>query len=281
MDPGPDVVDGPSEGHYGLVTEHVGIPGKSDFPWHLYLAPSPHAAPSAELRSLASKLEEFASALRTVLKKRWTEESELRAYFDELVSVGQLGLVGARRNPAAARDALRSLELRILSSAGPGFRRCYSGKLGRAAVFASVVVVMVVSLSHQIPSTWLGGDLRDVAGVFAKFHWVLLGAFTAMWLSFVSRHGEIAISELANPSHDIVHPRIRVVYVALFAALFVVLLSSGAFSASIGPLSVADLQTSWRAATLWGAGCGFSERLFTNAIVRRLSAMTGVSDFAR
>jgi hypothetical protein len=182
----------------------------------------------------------------------------------------------AGESPAidAALSALASVREGIVVDEGPVLRRRYLSLLAKFAIPAGLVL-LVLGLLFRLrvyPSSW-SATAADLAT--AGNYLFLIGAAEMLLpISFYSR-GTLHFDELIDPTGDLEAPIWRVLSVAIFTVLLAGLAYLRIVGVSIGSFSTSDLGTNTVSALLFGAMCGFSERLLATTVGFRLRNLLG------
>lgn len=178
-----------------------------------------------------------------------TDKQIKRKYFDKLLSLSQVGLVADPAQTETAEFALMKLKEEVVLIEGKRIKNHYMKALGLDAVTIGALT-----------STVLG-----VCFYFTGWRWcisalcIILGALAGTWVSFGARKFEIEFEDLASLEKDKMSPVMRLIYIAVTALIFALLMNVGIVDVKIGNVDISTAFIDAKPALTIGILCGLVE----------------------
>jgi hypothetical protein len=245
---------------YFVVSQDVANPRDIQFQ-QIPLAAG-EAIPEDQL-DLRDKIDSTLTTIRLLFGEK---DKRFGHYFRPLLSLAQLGLVGASANPALAVRALSSLQNEILSREGGLIKNGYMKKLGGWAIGLALpaLILSVIGRVLDSPSAVVGFPLL----------WV--GCMAGVWLSFGARKVTLTFQELGMLEQDRLSPAIRLVFAGILTMAIGLLLATGTVLVQIGRLSSTDFESNAKVALLIGLLCGISELALSAKVSQHAKEVLGI-----
>lgn len=192
----------------------------------------------------------------TVIRGIFPDSDErFKGYFRQLLSLAQAGLVGDHADPAVAKQALRTLTNDILVNEGGRIKNRYMKTLGIWALVVGGPALLVGSLISQFLPAYT---------MASNFLALWSGCAAGVWLSFGARKPTLSFENLAVLEEDRLEPVVRLVFAGLLTIFAGLSFSVGALVLSVGNVSTAQINESFRVSLLLGAAFGLSERMLSS-----------------
>lgn len=185
-----------------------------------------------------------------VIKSLKNTQVEIKQkYFDKLLSLAQAGLIGETAQPDLALNSLTKLREEMVLVEGQRIKNSYMVDLGTKALILSVVAVALA--------------IASIATAFCSqismYLFTAFGAFVGTWVSFGARKFNITFEQLSLLEEDMMSPWIRLIYIGLCSAIFLLMLNTKILSISIGSLSTTAIKDSVELQIMVGVLCGLVE----------------------
>lgn len=246
----------PSVRGYWIVAPRTGDDGTPDILFQVVKTGCPQ-----EQLDLKSAVETALTVIKHVFA---TDATLLNEYVKRLLSLSQAGLVGPEASTQVANAALLSLENEILArKAGPA-KNAYMKKLGKWALGFGFAAAGIRYVADMWPFIFW-----DRLVPFSNVLFVWLGCMVGAWLSFATRKVDLKLTDLISIEDDRVEPSLRLVYVGLIAIVLTGFVTAGVVDIKIGGFSSGDIVKSGLAATVFGAICGFAEKVIGSSVLSR------------
>jgi hypothetical protein len=254
--------NGPKEGPVGywIVAEREGNDGQKDIHFKVVAPGCP-----SEQQTLKNRVERTLSNLRVIYA---AGDPKFNEAFAKLLSLSQVGLVGAKASVAVAEAALDSLQAEIVDREAGRVKNDYMLKLGYWA------------LSFGCTSTALYFLLDNYGSLFPRqfFHYrtfflLWTGCMIGAWCSFASRNVVLTFFDLGQLEEDRIDPPLRLIFAGLLTSVMGLVFVTGFANVVIGTFEGAKILHSGSIALLAGALSGMAEKALPAAVMRRAQSL--------
>jgi hypothetical protein len=202
---------------------------------------------------------------RNVLKLLIDDKAIKKPLFEEFIQrVTQAGFVGCVADnayPVVASDALEQIRADIVRRAGTPLVYRYLGWLAFWAVLGGGIGFVMASNGTS--------PLSDYSAVLKGYGFVLIGAMIGAWFSVAAQRWQIAFDTIPDYPDIRLEPVIRMLFVALVAAVFALFLHLGIITIKIGNVDLANFTNSISVALLVGFIAGISQRALSVQLIDR------------
>lgn len=184
---------------------------------------------------------------------RNTNQGIKTKYFDKLLSLAQVGLVGVNGEvqPELAEISLISLKKEIITNEGARIKNKYMIDLGIGAIIGVLGVMLGL--------TYIYSNINNYNIYITPYLFCFLGAMIGTWISFGARKVELEFEELNIIEKDRVNPYLRLIFVGISSMIFLLFFNSEVFELTIGSFSTVDLKSSIELQILVGIISGLLE----------------------
>jgi hypothetical protein len=271
-------------GSYQVVSELVGIKGRTDRPGHLYFSPAPETEPSETEQSFKREVEEVASVLRKLLQTKSPDDFAVR--FEELLGLARLGLLVGQGHLAEASSSLRGMKESLVKNEGQHIRSKYLSRLLLIAVVTSVIFLIIFALARSIaefvtdisPSGGLPGAAAETeakTNIFAmgvrSYSLMLVGAMIGLWVSFALRKN-FTFEHLFLPEDDLLSPIHRTVFVIVATAILALFCSQNIIDFSLWNFQTKNLASEMAPALSFGVLCGLAQNFLSDIVLPHIKS---------
>jgi hypothetical protein len=194
-------------------------------------------------------------------------------YFQQLLALAQLGLVGANAEPDLAKRALEHIKIEITNREAGKVKNKYLLSLGgKAAWFGGPALLLGTAIHfyyrhvNHIP---MRQDYNDFADLLLLWSGTMLG----VWLSFAITRTTIGFDDLTIIEKDRLEPSIRLFFTGALAVIFGLLFAKKAISIKLGDLSSDDLFKNPVTAFLIGVILGLNEKIIGSALTKKTAGL--------
>jgi hypothetical protein len=212
---------------------------------------------------LYGEIESATNVIKSLIR---TKKAVKNRYFDKLLSLAKVGLEGETEQAELALIALEKLKEEMVMVEGQRIKNSYMKRLGiiAAAIIAFLLAVYFV-LNHFSALMFLPQYLITFAGAMA-----------GTWVSFGARRFKINFTQLSVIEEDMMSPALRLVYIGLCSAIFLLLLGCGIVSVSLGGASTENIADNIPMQAVIGVLCGLVESKIGLTIYKK--AKTAISE---
>lgn len=203
----------------------------------------------------------------TVINAIYNEDpGKLSDYFDRLLALAQVGLVGENASAGVARAALISLQREILLNEEGRIKNQYMKKLGLSALkfatFSLLAVAFIVYYRIDVTD-----DLHSMR--FLPLVWV--GTAAGVWASFAARNVTIGFFSLPALEEDKLEPAIRLAFSCILSTILVLAFEVKIITVIAGAFNSSEVLRSGGSSLLVGALAGIAEKALPSAVTRAAS----------
>jgi hypothetical protein len=215
-------------------------------------------------RNLKSEVERSLVVISSIYR---SPNIKFEYYFERLLSLSQMGLVGETANPEAATETLEALQQEFLEKEGNHAKSIYYRKVGRAAFclgIAPLICALTVLARPDTFAKWLYGDVGPQQTLsithFGNFVIVWAAAVLGVWLSGVLQTINVKFSRLHVLEEDQTNSWIRCLIVGASALLLGFLLYKKFVEIRIGGITITDFYEDTVTSIVLGVLCGLAGR---------------------
>jgi hypothetical protein len=201
----------------------------------------------------------------TVLRMLFAEgDPRFEEYFRSLLSLSQVGLVGANAQPQLAARALAAMKDDITGREGGRIKNQYMKYLGLNALVLGGPLVLAALIMHvQWPQF----------AVFRNFLFLSSGCMVGVWLSFGIRKVSLQFGDLSILEQDRLEPIVRLLFSGFLTVIIGLLFYVKGIEVKIGDISSAECFNGADMALLVGALCGVSEQALPSRISQEATSL--------
>lgn len=208
------------------------------------------------------------SACNIIKALEHTDKQIKKKYFDKLLSLSRVGLVANPAQTETAEFALMKLKEEIVLVEGRRIKNHYMKLLGLDALIIGMIASMVA----------------EVCFYFTGWSWcisalcIIIGALAGTWVSFGARKFEIEFEDIASLENDKMTPVIRLIYIAITALIFALLMNVGLIDVKVGNVDISKAFTSIKPALVIGILCGLVESKIGIQVYKKAVSLLGESN---
>ena len=200
----------------------------------------------ADFQNLYVKIEKTLNIIKTLKN---TSEEIKENYFEELLSIAQVGLVGEKANPNIAKKALELLKDEIIIVEGQRIKNEYIKDLGiKASILIGILTILYIGIHNN-------SSIRTIENYIMVF----IGSIIGTWVSFGARKVNITFEQLSIPEEDMMDTWIRLIYIGISSMIFMLFLNTGIVKIEIGGINSTKIAVSYELQLLIGIICGLIE----------------------
>lgn len=212
-------------------------------------------------------------------------DDRFKYYFSRLVSLTQMGLVGATANPSSAQRTLQGLLKEFADKEGAEVKRRYLKSINNAtlviliiilplAVFFTVFPVVFSGLLNEIMYRYTNySDYSQSFNVFGNFLFVLCGCVVGIWLSSVAKAGSIDFQRFHVIEEWQINPLTKIIFTSVSAIIFSFFVYKKFIILSIGGISLNSFHEESIVAIIFGALCGLAERAMSSKLTKQAESL--------
>jgi hypothetical protein len=194
-----------------------------------------------------------------------SEDYKFQKYFDPLLSLARVGLVGHDANVHVGERALESWKESLIANEGYKIKTNYWNSLGwRAAVFSIISLAFGV-IAVNIPE--LSEDVKIIVALL--FVWT--GCMAGVWISFGIRRQELALEDLADLAKQRLKPSNRLVFAGMMSIFISLFFLTDIIVIEFGNITTSDLESLYYVQILLGMVLGLSEQTLSTKVVEKTS----------
>lgn len=211
-----------------------------------------------------------------VVKVLYQDANSLYAtYFDQLLKLAQVGLVGENAQPLLAKKALEQLKNEIVNRESGKVKNKYLKKLGvKALWFGMPALLLGVAFNGVFCKLPLFCETSCIDyKCLANFLILWAGTMSGVWLSFAITRTYIGFGDLVIIEKDRLEPSLRLVFTGLLAIIFGLLFVKKVIEIKLGDLSSFALVDDSVTAFLLGVILGLNEKMIGNALTKKTASL--------
>lgn len=195
-----------------------------------------------------------------------TKDDVKQKYFEKLLSLAQVGLVGETAQTELALKSLEKLKEEMLLIEGQRIKNYYMKKLGIGALIIGGIPTCIYLAIIRLFS-WMN--------IFNMYIMVWIGSMIGTWISFGARKFTISFEQLSILEEDMMSRYIRLIYVAICSIVFLLFLNSHIINIDIGKVSTSNINDSWQLQIIIGIICGLVESKLGINIYKKATTIIG------
>ncbi|WP_118975201.1 hypothetical protein [Taibaiella koreensis] len=202
------------------------------------------------------------------------DQASFSNYFNQLLSLAQVGLVGANSQPALALRALEQIKAEIVNRESGKKKNGYLRKLGKLALLAGLPPLLIGCCFNYFicrDDNSLPGCLNFSYAAALLVLWS--GCMMGVWLSFAITRTVLSFDELVIIEKDRLEPGLRLIFTGLLSLVFGLLFIRKAIVVSLGDISSVNMAKDCLTAFIMGVLLGLNEKIIGNSLTRKTSGI--------
>lgn len=207
--------------------------------------------------------------IRTLYK---SDTRSLTNYFDQLVKLSQVGLVGDNAQPQLAKRALEQVKNEITNRESGKIKNKYLKELGRKASMFGIPALIIGTFLNYLKCK--GNDFGCLnCSDFADLLILWAGTMVGVWLSFAITRTILGFNDLTIIEKDRLEPSLRLIFTGSLAIIFGLLFIKKAIVINLGDLSSAQIIDDPITAFLLGVILGLNEKIIGSSLTKKTAAL--------
>ncbi len=178
-------------------------------------------------------------------------------YFDQLLKLSQVGLVGDNAQPQLAKRALEQIKNEITNRESGKIKNKYLKELGTKALWFGLPALILGSVFNYLHCRKIDFDCLNCI-YFANLLILWSGTMVGVWLSFAITRTIISFNDLTIIEKDRLEPSLRLIFTGALAIIFGLLFIKKAIVINLGDLSSSQISTDPISAFLLGVILGLN-----------------------
>jgi len=215
-----------------------------------------------EQQNLLFDVQEALEIIRTVYK---VDNRLFANYFDQLLKLSQVGLVGENAQPQMAKRALEQLKTEVTNREGGKVKNKYLKELGYKAMLFGLPTLIIGVILNYLHCKNIDFDCLNCV-YFANLLILWAGTMIGVWLSF-------AITNLTIIEKDRLEPSLRLLFTGILALSFGLLFLKKAIVINLGDLSSLQIATDPISSYLLGVILGLNEKIIGNTLTKKTAKL--------
>jgi hypothetical protein len=261
---------------------------RPELPDQIYFFPKPgYVGPSPEDQA---KLQiEIDEAVAVVHARFKDSPPQFQVEFQRLLAIAHGAFSSEYAQVEQARASLQAYKRELVRRVGPTVKNAYQKELAKAAIVASLLLVIagvLLRVGLDVGRTY--GlvvdsviDGKAVVSVASAAQWnaeysplhlafLLAACMWGIWLSFSVRSMDFAFEQLQHPESDMMRPWSRLLTFGLLALILALFFQMGILVISIGGFSTNQISSNLLMAIFVGLSLGFIDRTLPAEVRRRI-----------
>jgi hypothetical protein len=212
-------------------------------------------------RLISQDVYEARNVLKLLLEDSAIPQPLFKEFIQRVTQAGFVGCVADNVYPALASAALVQIRADIIRRAGMPLVYRYLRALAVCALVGGVIglIMACVGINHSF----------DYSTVVKGYGFVLIGAMAGAWFSVAASRWQIAFDTIPDYPDIRREPVIRMLFVALVAAVFALFLHLAVIAIKIGNVDLNTFTSSIGVALLVGFIAGISQRALSVQLIDR------------
>ena len=213
---------------------------------------------SKEISEIQQKLYVEAEYLSNIIKSLHKTKDEIKEkYFNKLLSLSQVGLVGEFPQTSLS---LKSLEKLIVLVEGQRIKNIYMRDLGITALIITIIFSIFYFLCIKYENIKF----------LSEYCAVIMGSQIGVWISFGARKFNIKIEELSLIEKDMMNKLIRLIYIGLCSAILLLFFKTKLITITFGKvITTEEIARNLEIQFALGIICGLIESKIGIKIYRK------------
>ncbi len=189
-------------------------------------------------------------------------------YYDQLLKLTQVGLVGENPHLDLSKKALSQLKSDIVDKESGSIKNKYLFRLGRKVIIYFFVFFIIFKfLNHSYESSNL--DYKT----FSNFSLLLCGTFIGVWISSTISKTQLKFEDLITIDSNQLIPDLRLIFTGLISIIFGLLLFKGIISIKLSNFAFEDFYNDSITSLLLGLIMGLNERIIGSSLIKRVDTI--------
>lgn len=197
-----------------------------------------------------------------------TKDGTKEKYFKKLLSLSQAGLVGNTAQPDLAFASLAELKAEMVLVEGRRIKNKYMLQLGVKVMISCILGWVLYFITKSF-------ETIQPCSIYCL---VMTGAFIGTWISFGARKFNITFEQLSLPEEDMMSQWIRLIYIGVCSAIFVLFLNTQVISIELGGLSTNMIKENPEMQMALGVLCGLVESKIGINIYKKATTLMSQED---
>ena len=187
-------------------------------------------------------------------------------YFNELLNLAEVGLVGDTPMTAYSLTQCRKLKSRIVLKLGAAKKQKFLINMGGIAFGVAMIIGFIIQ--------WMAskGTTTTIQMDIIPYGLIVIGSMVGVWLAKASLKVALINGELTDFSGGFVSPGLMLLYTSLISLLFAACIQNNFLSLSFGNMNVKDFIVNDQEAVVFGVILGFINEKIAKNIVEKFSS---------
>lgn len=193
-------------------------------------------------------------------------------YFDQLLKLSQVGLVGDNAQPQLAKRALEQVKNEITNRESGKVKNKYLKALGKKSLLFGLPAIIIGTFLNYLHCKNIDFECLNCI-LTANLLLLWGGSMIGVWLSFAISKTYIGFSELTIIEKDRLEPALRLIFTGILAIIFGLLFVKESIVIEFGNLSSGQISTDPISAFLIGVILGINEKIIGSTLSKKTSAL--------
>jgi hypothetical protein len=198
---------------------------------------------------------------------------DLEAYFTQILTLAQAGLVPENAQPTISLNALQQLKNEIIDKKSGEIKNSYFKLLGCQAIKLGIYPLASALMIKLIYYYSASVDAIKDLSIFANFLFLWCSCMLGIWLSFGARKTILSFEELTTIEEDRLEPMMRLLFAGAIAMVFALLFYKQAITVNFGTVSSKDIGIDPFVAMIFGVSLGLSEQILGKKITKKAASL--------
>ena len=223
----------------------------------------------SEQQDLLFDVQATLEIIRTLYKDN---KKSFANYFDQLLKLSQVGLVGDNCQPQLAKRALEQIKTEITNRESGKIKNKYLTELGLKGLIFGLPALLLGIILNYLACKKIEFDClncKEVANLLILWSGTMVG----VWLSFAITRTVIGFNDLTIIEKDRLEPALRLVFTGILAIIFGLLFIKKAIVINLGDLSSNDIIADPVTAFLIGTVLGINEKIIGSTLTKKTATL--------
>lgn len=204
-------------------------------------------------KNLYKEIESTCNIIKSLYK---TDNSIKRKYFNKLLTLAQVGLVG-KEGTVQIELAIKSLDKlkeEILIVEGRRIKNEYMKALGKKILILSTLILIGYLIFINI------FNISNIILIHISMYSVIfISSLIGTWISFGARNLYITFDKLSVVEDDMMNQCIRLIYIGICSIILITFINTDIIKISFGSISSTNIKESFEIQASIGFICGLIE----------------------
>jgi hypothetical protein len=230
----------------------------------ILMSPLPAITISDKEQDFIMDIDNTLTVLRTLYKEK--NSTYYFKYFDQLLKIAQVGLVGENPHIDLSRKAILQLKTEIVNRESTSIKNMYLIDLGKVAIYYVIFFIVIYSAIEILVSKNI---INFSYKIFSNFSILLCGSTVGVWISSTISKTQLEFDDLITINSNQLIPNLKIVFTSLLTIFFGLLFYKKVLVFKMSGISTESFADDNIVTLIFGLVLGLNERLLGNSLIKK------------